>query len=154
MSKYREYSEPHKDYIEKSTCSFNDDSNTNSSDIETANLICRRWAWLTEEWDNMTYEQKCELFFPIVHYINVKDRVQSDFDSTIAKEITQFGLKKCRSVQDIQYNFSRDGVPTYTVIYNPINYKSIPNADIRNKVYSFGIMNGFIGDGTVTINCE
>lgn len=152
MAMYKEYSD--KKYIEKEDSYCDNYSGNNNGEYDLIKEIWSRWKWLTDGWKYMSYEQKCELFFPIVHHINVKDVLPEEFDDYIAKEITEFALKKCRMVRSIQYDYSRDGIPTYSVIYEPININSVPDGYIRASMSAFEKMNGFIKDSIVNIKCN
>ena len=152
-----------KDYIEKECGIYN--SNTGygggicpeDPTVDTSGPygeVCERWKWLLTGWDKMTYVQKSELFFPIVHFIDCKDIEQEDFDQHTATEITEFGMKKCRRVMSIKYDHSRIGAPTYCVVYAPIDLAAVPDSVLRSRMKSFGIANGYIPGEITTVACN
>ena len=103
-----------------------------------------RWKWLVQGWDTMTFKERMALFFPYMHYINLRDSKRIDFDESLNQEITEMSYKLCRDFSTVQFDPDRQGIPNILVIYKAINLDAIPDSKIRGQIIAWGKRYNFI----------
>ena len=120
-----------------------DNKNCNcTSDDQTENS--ERWKWLTDNWENMTFKERMALFIPYLHYVNPRNNYKIEFDEVFNKEMLEMSYKLCRNFREIKFDPDHQGIPNIVMIFDPINYKQIPDTATKISVRLFGERFGFI----------
>lgn len=97
------------------------------------------WLALWEKWKTMTDEEKNMLFYPLFHFVNMEDIYRKDFDKYLTKDVYEFGWNNCRSIMKIDYELSRQAIPMYAIIYNPINPNDCVIAAFKSELEKWKI---------------
>lgn len=97
-----------------------------------------RWNWLIKTWDNMTFKERLSIFFPKIHYIDLRRSFKVDFDNDVNTDIIDKGYKWCRNVSRIHFDPDRQGIPNFLIEYDPVNVHLIPDYDTKEKVLLWG----------------
>lgn len=125
---------------------------TTTSDQET-NL--NRWKWLIDGWSKMTFAEKVALFTPYVRVVRLYCIKPNYFDGYINNEIIDTVMTKCRTFKELKYDEDHHGSPCFTLIFNPIDVRSIPDAATRLSVQTWGSTYGFLENTNSTgSNCS
>lgn len=103
-----------------------------------------RWKWLISGWDKMDFKERMTLFFPKMHYINLRNSISANFDMDLNNEIIDKGYEYCRDFYAIQFDPDRKGIPNLLIVYKPIKIKAIPSEELQSKIIDWGKSFGFI----------
>lgn len=135
-------------------CGCSGDGTTNPTTDNEFNL--KRWSWLINEWDEMTFAERAALFTPYIRVIRLYNTSAADFDSKINEEISDTVINKCRTFSEIKYDEDHHGSPCFTIIFNPIDVDSIPNTTVRISVRIWGQTYGFLKSdaSTTSTSCS
>ena len=120
----------------------NCDCNKSNDNIYDENYL--RWKWLIDGWDKMGFKERMGLFFPYLHYVNVRNNYKKDFDDAFQYEMIETGYKLCRMFDKLKFDPDGQGIPNLIMIYKPIIIDSIPDAETQAKVRAWGNKMGFI----------
>ena len=104
----------------------------------------KRWDWLISGWNKMDFKERMAIFFPKMHYINLRNSIAANFDDDLNNEIIDKGYEYCRNFAAIQFDPDRKGIPNLLVIYKPVNIKAIPSEKLRAQIIDWGKSFGFI----------
>ena len=97
-----------------------------------------RWNWLIKNWDKMTFKERLSIFFPKIHYIDLRNSFKVDFDNDVNVDIVDKGYEWCRNVSLIHFDPDRQGIPNLLIEYDPVNVQLIPDYDTKEKVLLWG----------------
>lgn len=131
-------------------CPIGDDGSTDY-DINRS-----RWGWLIYGWDKMDFKKRMALFTPYVRIVRLLYKTSVEFDQVINDMIIDTQFEKCRMFNHLEYDEDNHGTPCFALIFDPINVNSIPDADIRSAVKSWGSRYGFLDSSdvdTITGTC-
>ena len=136
------------EYIERERCGDYLDPISQTDCINNAKCCCgcsidnstdyARWNWLIKKWDSMTFKERLSIFFPKVHYIDLRNSLKVDFDNDVNMDIADKGYEWCREISRIHFDPDRQGIPTLLIEYDPVNIQLIPDPDTKNKVQIWG----------------
>ena len=86
----------------------------------------------------MTFKERLSIFFPKIHYIDLRNSFKVDFDNDVNVDIVDKGYEWCRNVSLIHFDPDRQGIPNLLIEYDPVNVQLIPDYDTKEKVLLWG----------------
>ena len=124
------------------TCEINPTSSSSSS-YTNSDENKDRWYWLISGWNDMSFKERMALFFPYLHYVNVRNNIKAEFDDQFSTEMIETAYKTCRTFKELKFDPDGQGTPNLIMVYNPIDPKLIPDSTIKSKVIAWGAKYGF-----------
>ena len=127
---------------ESCACGDSCTCNSNTNGDNTSLYDASKYAYL-DDFDSWEDEDKYALFMPMTRHVYNHSLSQIHNDGIcnydlINHTITKIHMKTGRTLKEIKYDYSHQGVPTVLLIFNPITESILPEP-YGSKISQWGI---------------